>query len=422
MKVRQLIRILRQQIAACRFFLVSFMITGLIFFSQALYGAINASAGIIFPELDSGAGARAAAMGGAFTAVADDASAAYWNPAGLSQLKKTQIMITFDKWFMDSFYQHIITSLPLGTGTAAADIFYMNYGTFETVGNTGLLLGGTINPYDAAGTFSYGLNIGNQISLGAGLTYAMQSVGSAAMNGFGINIGALYKADLFSAGFSAKNIGTGGGFSMPADIRLGAAFDVIKNRSNTALIAMDAAYIVNDAPQLSLGAEYSIMKIFSLRAGYTLKFKDQGTGILNGFSAGLGFSAGDLYFDYAVLPFGELGLVQKAGMNFEFDFAKSGGTGEKTVQKQPVTAKPENIHDMLTRAGTMENAGKLEAAKEKYLEIIDLDVNNGDAWKRLGAVYVKLGRKIDAINAFERYLLINPDDGSVLRWVKKNSN
>ena len=37
-----------------------------------------------------GSGARAVGMGGAFIAVADDATAASWNPAGLTQLKKPE--------------------------------------------------------------------------------------------------------------------------------------------------------------------------------------------------------------------------------------------------------------------------------------------------------------------------------------------
>ena len=43
-----------------------------------------------------GIGARAVSMGGAFTAVADDASAVFWNPAGLSQLTDNQIYLSGD--------------------------------------------------------------------------------------------------------------------------------------------------------------------------------------------------------------------------------------------------------------------------------------------------------------------------------------
>ena len=47
-------------------------------------------------DLGMGIGARAMSMGGAFTAVADDASAVFWNPAGLSQLTDNQIFLSAD--------------------------------------------------------------------------------------------------------------------------------------------------------------------------------------------------------------------------------------------------------------------------------------------------------------------------------------
>jgi hypothetical protein len=380
------------------------------------FADINKSAGIIFPELDSGAGVRAAGMGGAFTAVADDASAAYWNPAGLSLLKRTEVLVTFDKWYQNLFYQHFIATFPLETGTIGADIFYMNYGPFDITDNTGMLLGGTLNPYSAAGTLSYGLGFGANLSLGLGLTYAIQSMGSSSDNGFGFDLGALFKSDIFSAGISLKNIGAGGGFSLPADLRIGAAVNVFRNRSNSVLVSADAAYIVNDAPQVSLGVEYSMLKIFSLRAGYTLKFEGANGGMLGGLSAGAGFSAGDIFVDYAVVPFGELGLTQKAGINFEFDRVKFNDKKD-TAGTSPTKA---GLKDIMAEAGTLENGGKLELAKEKYLEIIDRDINYADAWKRLGAVYVKQGKKVDAINAFERYLLIRPNDTAVQKWLDKN--
>jgi hypothetical protein len=42
-------------------------------------------------DLGLGTGARAISMGGAFTALADDASAIYWNPAGLTEVKTNEI-------------------------------------------------------------------------------------------------------------------------------------------------------------------------------------------------------------------------------------------------------------------------------------------------------------------------------------------
>ena len=54
--------------------------------------------GIASPPVPVGSGARAMGMGGAFIAVADDATAASWNPAGLIQLEKPELSIvgTYD--------------------------------------------------------------------------------------------------------------------------------------------------------------------------------------------------------------------------------------------------------------------------------------------------------------------------------------
>lgn len=51
--------------------------------------------------MDDGGGARALAMGGAFTAVADDPSAVYWNPAGLSGIGSRQVMLMHSERFGD---------------------------------------------------------------------------------------------------------------------------------------------------------------------------------------------------------------------------------------------------------------------------------------------------------------------------------
>lgn len=51
--------------------------------------------------MENGAGARALAMGGAFTAVADDPSATFWNPAGLPGVSGRQIMLMHSERFGD---------------------------------------------------------------------------------------------------------------------------------------------------------------------------------------------------------------------------------------------------------------------------------------------------------------------------------
>ncbi len=65
--------------------------------------------------LNLGVGAKALGMGGAFVAVCDDASAGYWNPAGLQNLRQKEIIImhaeTFGSLLNHDFLGYV---LPLG--------------------------------------------------------------------------------------------------------------------------------------------------------------------------------------------------------------------------------------------------------------------------------------------------------------------
>jgi long-subunit fatty acid transport protein len=78
-------------------FFFTFLMTILLFFSvvhdQIHADTIFQQVGIASPPAPVGSGARAMGMGGAFIAVADDATAASWNPAGLIQLEKPELSI-----------------------------------------------------------------------------------------------------------------------------------------------------------------------------------------------------------------------------------------------------------------------------------------------------------------------------------------
>src|SRR3954470_16143216 len=63
-----------------------------------------------------GAGARGAALGGSFAAIANDASALYWNPAGVALVSRSEALISTYRYVADTRYSWAGIALPLSGG------------------------------------------------------------------------------------------------------------------------------------------------------------------------------------------------------------------------------------------------------------------------------------------------------------------
>ena len=78
--------------------------------------------------LKIGVGARAAAMGEAFTALASDGTSLYWNPAGLAQLKTKEISATYNSWFEEIRQGYLSLIFPSLRGTMGLGTNYVDMG------------------------------------------------------------------------------------------------------------------------------------------------------------------------------------------------------------------------------------------------------------------------------------------------------
>jgi len=84
-----------------------------LFVSSNTFGDTDAgNTGLAFLKI--GAGGRASGMGEAFTAIANDASATYWNPAGLAHLQQGEFVFTHNKWLQDISHEFLAVSFQLG--------------------------------------------------------------------------------------------------------------------------------------------------------------------------------------------------------------------------------------------------------------------------------------------------------------------
>ena len=284
--------------------------------SAYVFAGVYDSVSVIFPALSMGAGARAIGMGGAYTAVADDASAIYWNAAGLGNIKNIQAVLTYDKWFVDTMFSQGMFAAPMSVGAFGADIFYMSMGSIPGRNIYGAETH-IINPYSIGGSAGYGISFGD-ISAGAALKIISQSTGTRSNAAFAGDAGVLYKTGIFSAGTSLQNIGGTDGYSLPMDIKAGAAIKPINEGPHRLLIAVDAQYLFKDSASVSAGAEYVYADMLSARIGYKTGFARTDLEGLKGLSGGIGVKYAGVSFDYALVTYGDLGISHMITLTYDF--------------------------------------------------------------------------------------------------------
>ncbi len=161
-------------------------------------------------------GARGIGMGNAYTAVVDDISAMWWNPAGLGFLQNKEVMLTVVDYTMDLTYSYGAAAFPLADGKVVVGGFfgYLDVPEMEvtTVANpegTGQMF----RAYDLQMGGSLAYNFSDRFVGGINLKYVRQDVYSN-MGGsaFAIDAGAVYHTELadrdIKFAFTIQNLGT----------------------------------------------------------------------------------------------------------------------------------------------------------------------------------------------------------------------
>ena len=173
--------------------------------------------------LNIGAGAESHGKFGSVVATVDDVTAGYWNPAGLTQLEAPlQISAMHANWFGGiANYDYVsIAKKFKGDRSAVGGLTVIRMGV-DNIPNTLNLIGpdGTVN-YDRITTFSASdyavllsyarnMNAKGNFSVGGNIKIINRSIGSFGTAwGFGADLGAQWRGDLFSFGLSARDITT----------------------------------------------------------------------------------------------------------------------------------------------------------------------------------------------------------------------
>ena len=279
--------------------------------------------------LKLGAGARAGAMADAFTAVADDAFAAYYNPAGLARLQRSQLGGAHSALFQGVSYQSLAFVVPFGRAEGrervevdsnkhaiGLSIYYLGVGDIERRSGDSTLPVGTFNSADTAYALSYAYAPNDRLSLGVTGKYISQTIDTYRGSSMAADLGVLYRVNPhtekpINLGASIRHIGNRIGYvasetdPLPTTVVLGVASALSKGFT----MDLDLGKARDSDPYVALGAEgrRSLSEGVggAFRAGYTSSRRDIGG--LAGITAGGGLSFQKASFDFAWIPFGSLG-------------------------------------------------------------------------------------------------------------------
>ena len=160
--------------------------------------------------LSIGVGSNAVGMGGAYTAVADDATAMYWNPAGLSFHDTKEINFNHANWIADISFDYFGLTLPLNPrSTLGFNITSVTMDEMEVTRYGNENTGETFKAADYAIASTYAIDLTDRFSIGINGKFIQQSIANSHARGFAIDFGTLFTTPFgFNLGTSISNFGS----------------------------------------------------------------------------------------------------------------------------------------------------------------------------------------------------------------------
>lgn len=281
--------------------------------------------------LKIGVGGRASAMGDAFVAIANDASALYWNPAGLTQFNEHQIIFSHNKWVVDINHDflggvyHLDESNSFGIGLTALTMQKMPVTTEFAPFGTGEYFGFS----DIAIAVSYSRKMTDQFSFGGTIKYMEETLDKLKMRGVMIDLGTFYWTGLGTTRFAVavsnfgsnlapdgevilvgkRNVSEWQEFSPPTVFRIGFAFEPYQDEEHKITTSIQLNHPNDNSENVSTGFEYSWNNTVFMRGGYKFNVEEQNFT----FGAGINIpiSIAQFGLDYAYSNFSRLGSAHR---------------------------------------------------------------------------------------------------------------
>jgi len=316
--------------------------------------------------LEIGVGSAAVGMGSAYTTLAEDLSAIYWNPAKLASIQNIQTMFMYQPWLVDINFNFIGAALPLpGMGVLGLGITMLNSGDIEeTTLDYQEGTGSFYNASDIAVSLCFARALTDNFSVGFAGKYIMQRISTMKASALALDMGVHVVTPFFERpGSNIKGLQIGmcianyGGkmrmsgddtfiavdpdpensgnndiieadyrmqrYNLPVVFRVGVAYDLVNSARNRLTLAADALHPNNNYEYINTGMQYrlSVKDVaIQFRGGYKTLFLDNSTqGLALGFGMNFHLRGGSgLRFDYAYSDMNELGKVSNYTLSILF--------------------------------------------------------------------------------------------------------
>ena len=253
---------------------------------------------------------RGSAMGEAFVAIADDATASFWNPSGLGILTKREVCLQHNEWISDVRHDYLSVAIPMsGFGTLGVSLTAVTMGKMEYLTiddpNTSIRedtgMGLYFNASDMCLGFSFGRMFTDRLSAGLSLKVVQEAIWNMAASGLAADFGIHYNTGFKSLRIAASmsNFGTdfrfAGGqldasrdpfpdspldyepvpitrktnpYTLPLIFRFGLAFNPVETAGQRLTMALDLNHPNDNYETINLGFEYGFQDLIFLRVGY----------------------------------------------------------------------------------------------------------------------------------------------------------
>ncbi len=281
-------------------------------------------------------GARPNGMGEAFTALANDATASYWNPAGLAfaDTSVQEITLQHSNWLPqladDLYYEFLGYSNYIdGWGGVGGNITFMSMGEQLETTESGQELG-EFYSYGIAATGSFGTEVAQGVSVGLGLKFIYDHLyyqDSGKGTSFGADLGVLYQLPMEQLGIQnigqinigaclsnlGPNMSYGGNTEnnpLPRTLRAGLAYIPFDSHLSRLRCTADYSKILTNVEdglgeefnenKWGAGAEFWYYDLLALRAGYI--HDTEGISTIQGPTFGAGLQYSGFQLDMAFIP------------------------------------------------------------------------------------------------------------------------